>query len=124
MKHGTRSMTALAAILALALLGCGGDDDTGTNPPPPNPELDSPTLVGGAQFVHTFANAGTFPYHCDFHAAMQGSITVAAGGDDSLVVHIVNSSNLGFLPQTGTIKPGGYVRWHNMDTASHTVTSN
>jgi plastocyanin len=116
-------MTALAALFALALMGCGGDDK-GTNPPPAAPELDSPTLVANAEFVHTFANAGTFPYHCDFHPPMQGSITVAAGGEDSLVVHIINSSNLGFLPQTGTIKPGGYVRWHNMDTASHTVTSN
>lgn len=124
MIYRTRSITALAAIFALALLGCGGDDDKGTNPPPP-PELDSPTIVANAQWVHTFANAGTYAYHCDFHPAMQGSITVSAAGEDSLVVHIINSSNLGFLPQTGTtLKPGGYVRWHNMDTASHTVTSN
>ena len=27
-------------------------------------------------FVHTYATAGTYPYHCTIHAGMTGSITV------------------------------------------------
>ena len=33
-------------------------------------------LPAGQTFVHTFANAGTFGYHCNIHAGMSGTITV------------------------------------------------
>jgi plastocyanin len=44
----------------------------------------SDTLVHGATFEHTFTQAGTFVYHCQFHGeigrrGMFGTITVAAG---------------------------------------------
>ncbi len=41
---------------------------------------DSGTLNPGQSFSHTFAAAGTFPYHCDFHQniGMVGTITVNA----------------------------------------------
>jgi len=123
MFHRTRFRWALPLVMALAIAGCS-DDDTGTNPPPASLELNSGQLVGGAQYVHTFANAGTFPYHCENHPVMTGSITVATGGADSLVVHILNASSVGFAPATGTVRPGAYVRWHNMDATAHTVTSN
>jgi plastocyanin len=34
------------------------------------------SLPSGQIFVHTFATAGSFPYHCNIHAGMTGTITV------------------------------------------------
>ena len=34
------------------------------------------TLPSGQIFVHTFSTAGSFPYHCNVHAGMTGTITV------------------------------------------------
>ncbi|MEI6786541.1 MAG: Ig-like domain-containing protein [Verrucomicrobiota bacterium] len=41
---------------------------------------DSGTHSAPFSFAHTFTTAGAFPYHCSnpFHAAMKGSVTVAA----------------------------------------------
>ncbi len=33
-------------------------------------------LPVGQIFLHTFATAGTYPYHCKIHAGMTGTITV------------------------------------------------
>jgi plastocyanin len=40
---------------------------------------DSGTLNQGQQFDFTFNTPGTFPYHCEFHPEMIGSIVVQAG---------------------------------------------
>jgi plastocyanin len=37
---------------------------------------NSPLLPPGASFTHTFSQAGTFPYHCEPHPFMAGSIVV------------------------------------------------
>jgi plastocyanin len=37
---------------------------------------NSPTIAPGASFSMTFANAGTFPYHCTIHPGMVGTVTV------------------------------------------------
>src|SRR5258706_858906 len=60
---------ALASVaLGLLILSCRQDKSTG---PPTTTELDSPYLLGattGSQnYIHTFANAGTYPYHCKLH---------------------------------------------------------
>src|SRR6185437_11377816 len=39
---------------------------------------DSGTLTNGKTFSFTFTKAGTFAYHCNFHAAMHGTIVVTA----------------------------------------------
>jgi LPXTG-motif cell wall-anchored protein len=42
---------------------------------------DSGTLNPGGTFSHTFSNAGSFPYHCNFHpTTMTGTVIVQAGG--------------------------------------------
>jgi plastocyanin len=38
--------------------------------------VDSGTLASGKTFKHTFAAAGSFTYHCNFHSSMTGTITV------------------------------------------------
>ena len=37
---------------------------------------DSPLLAPGSTFTRTFAGAGAFPYHCEPHPTMRGTITV------------------------------------------------
>jgi plastocyanin len=38
--------------------------------------FNSGTLGPGQSFSFTFQNAGTFQYHCSFHAGMVGSVVV------------------------------------------------
>src|SRR5262245_26363577 len=76
-------------------------------------ELNSGGVPPGGVYQHTFANAGSFPYHCTIHAAMTGNtVTVnASSNNDSAFVQIVSSASPGFSPSSVTIKPGGHVRW-------------
>lgn len=41
-----------------------------------NNSFNSGTLNPNATFSHTFNTAGTFPYHCNFHSGMNGSVVV------------------------------------------------
>ena len=73
----------------------------------------------------TFANVGTFGYHCIPHQTMgmTGSIQVEAGGPDSALVQIA-ANGLTYTPPTAHVRPGGQVRWSNASTSTvHTVTS-
>src|SRR5947208_9143944 len=36
--------------------------------------FDSGTLNPGQSFTHSFTTAGTFPYHCQFHSQMHGTV--------------------------------------------------
>ena len=36
----------------------------------------SPLLSAGQSFTHTFTGAGSFPYHCEPHPSMTGTVTV------------------------------------------------
>ncbi|MGZ8876318.1 MAG: cupredoxin domain-containing protein [Halobacteriota archaeon] len=36
----------------------------------------SPVLNAGGSYTHVFDQAGTYPYHCDIHPSMTGTITV------------------------------------------------
>ncbi|MBV4356864.1 cupredoxin domain-containing protein [Pinibacter aurantiacus] len=38
--------------------------------------FDSGTIKQGGKYTHTFSTAGTFSYHCTFHANMKGSVVV------------------------------------------------
>jgi len=113
-------------FLVLSLLACG--EDKGTNPAPAK-ELDSPALLGataGSQnYIHTFANVGTYPYHCMYHTTnshrMAGTVIVDDHGQDSAFVSIFEGA---YHPSSATVKPNGQVRWQNFDDGvHHTVTS-
>jgi plastocyanin len=41
---------------------------------------DSGNLATGQTFSHTFAKAGTYPYHCAIHPSMTAKVTVGSGG--------------------------------------------
>jgi plastocyanin len=80
----------------------------------------------GQSVTFTFANAGTFGYHCIPHRnmGMTGTVQVDASGADSLVVQIGPGNGFSFSPESAHIKPGGYVRWVNASNLTiHTVTS-
>jgi plastocyanin len=38
--------------------------------------FDSAEIKSGKTFSYTFSNAGSFPYHCEIHGFMKGTITV------------------------------------------------
>jgi plastocyanin len=43
-------------------------------------QFDSEVLNPGESFTVTFPEAGTFPYYCEIHPSMTGSVTVGAAG--------------------------------------------
>lgn len=125
MQLGIR-IAALGLLLSLGLAGCGGDSNP-TSPPPGGGtlEMNSGSIAGGQTYQHQFMTAGTFPYHCSFHSAMTGSVTVDANSSVMTAsVSIVNSTSTGFQPGTITVGVGGTVTWtNNNGTTAHTVTS-
>lgn len=93
-------------------------------------------LAPGQSFSYTFAAAGTYPYVCDIHAGMAGTVSVGAPPPPTLppatatpspspsatgaaAVMIMNNQ---FTPATLTVDPGTTVTWTNHDTVAHTVT--
>lgn len=126
---------ALVILAGVALLGCSKSTSAtspygggyGNNPPPPpSLELNSGNIPSGGVYQHTFANAGSYLYHCSLHSCMtHGTVTVAVGQPDSIVVNVITPGTTcagGFSPLTVSIKPGGHVRWVN-ESVTHTVTS-
>jgi len=118
------ALAALLVFVALWVAACSKNDKS-TNPPP-GAELSSGQLAAGQVFQHTFATAGSFPYHCSNHPMMTGTVTVSASSvNDSAFVSMINSTATGFSPQSVNVKPGGHVRWlNNPGQPPHTVTSN
>lgn len=122
------SALGVAVILVgCALAGCNGGPTSpyggggGSNSGGGSSDaFDSGTLNAPATYVHSFAAAGNFGYHCRFHVSMGmvGTVSVAAGGADSAVV---TASGTTFNPANVTIRPGGTVRW-NVTSGTHTVT--
>jgi len=136
-KHVRRAL-ALAALslgVALAIAACngsnsptapygGGNAGGGGNGGGTSFNLGPFAIGQSAQL--TFANAGTFGYHCITHQSlgMVGTVQVDASGADSALVQ-VGASGYTFTPSTAHIKPGGHVRWVNASgMTDHTVTSN
>ena len=115
---------ALITVAALAL-ACSKKSSSPTQPRTGGAveTFDSGTFSSASTphvFVHTYATAGTFGYHCSVHgAAMSGSVTVADGMPDSALVNIVNNA---YSPSSVSIQPGGYVKWTNTGSV-HSVTS-
>ncbi len=127
-------LAAAAAIVVVAFIAsCGGGKNSAygvTSPPVTAPkELNSGSISPGAAYVHKFVNAGTYGYHCAFHAVMSGLKVIvdasAPAADTVAAVSIIGTSAPpGFSPASLTIRPGGTVTWTNNDgSMAHTVTS-
>jgi len=113
----------LSCVLTACSKGGGGGNPTGI-PPGGGRELNSGSIGAGGTFPHTFGTAGSFPYHCEFHSPMAGSVTVSPGAPATASVSIVNSTSTGFSPASATVGVGGTVTWTNKHNTPHTVTSN
>jgi len=134
MLRGHRALVVAALFVVLAA-ACGGSSSSPTGPYGGG---SSGGGAGGTLFnfgpfalgqsvKFTFANAGSFGYHCITHRnmGMTGTVQVDAAGADSIVVQLGANNGFTFAPATAHIKPGGYVRWVNVSNLTvHTVTSN
>jgi len=120
-----RRISVLTGSLLLALVLVAGTNCSkkATNPGGGGGstlELNSGTIAPTAQYVHIFAMAGTFTYHCTFHGGMTGSVTVASGGAASASIAIGDNF---FNPSSVTVAPGATVTWTNGGGTNHSVTS-
>jgi plastocyanin len=79
---------------------------------------------GAGVFAHTFEDAGSFGYFCEYHPMMTGTVEVVAGGPAAASVNILDAPAMGFYPETIQVAPGGVVTWTNLSMQHHTVTSN
>ena len=137
-----RALVAFAAtgvVLGIALALTAPGCSKSTNPYPasgPGPGGGSTSFnfsfpATGVSQTYTFADSGTFGYHCIVHGGlgMTGTVIVSSAGADSdtVAVGVDGAGNpaLRFTPSTVTVRPGGKVRWINRSTmTNHTVTSN
>ena len=103
------------------------DNKTGTTA-----VFDSGNMAVGAAYTYNFTTPGTYPYHCNYHTWMKGTIVVKAGGPSvtTVKVSIPNGASNpagapGYAPDTITLVLGvnNSVTWTNNDAAAHTVTS-
>lgn len=76
---------------------------TTTSAKEPVPEWSSPFLSEGQTYSHTFQNVGTFPYFCDPHPFMQGTITVQQAQATPPIVSITSPANNTVLSAPGEI---------------------
>jgi len=126
MNQQRRSAPWITATLVALLALTSSCSDKPTNPGNGSGgvgtrELDSGNLLNGEQYMHTFANSGTFGYHCTIHPGMTGSVTVVGGAAMAASVTITDFQ---FTPSTVSVAPGGTVTWTNNGATAHTVTSN
>lgn len=113
----------LAAIVALAGLGCS-DDKGSNNNGGGTREFASGDLSNGASYSHTFNTAKVINYYCRYHGGaglqgMSGAITVTATG----AVDQFNFSITGSTLPSMTIPVGSTVMWTNNTAIVHTVES-
>lgn len=119
-------LSATLAAVSSCNSGYGGGSSyptgPGTGPGTTAKELNSPDFGQGGTFEHTFATAGTYPYHCIHHAPMTGTVQVTPNAADMVVNVSITSSSMAF--PAASVKPGGRVIWTNNTPTVHTVTSN
>ena len=114
-------LLAVPVLILATATSCNSGKSSPTGPGGAGLELDSGVLGPGAVYQHTFASAGSYAYHCVFHAPMRGTVQVNASAADS-IAHVSITSSTTTFPGA-TIRPGGSVTWTNNTQLDHTVTS-
>jgi plastocyanin len=127
MRSRSSSVVAasIAALsLAALLFGCSSKDSTSPPVTVTGPTFNFTFPQTGTSHELVFTDVGTWNYVCTTHApGMAGSVTVAAAGPDSVLVHVGPSNSLSFSPASASVKTGGKVRWVNdSNMSNHTVT--
>ena len=135
-RRPVRTLATVALLALLAIASCsknptspygGGSSNGGGGGAGGGTVFNLGPFAVGQSLSFTFANAGTFGYHCIPHRAMGmvGEVLVDAQGADSALVQVAPGGGFSFTPATAHIKAGGHVRWLNVSTLTiHTVTSN
>lgn len=117
------SLVVAVTLLAFAfLLASCASKKSSPSPAGGARELDSGDIAVSASWPHRFFAAGDYTYHCRYHGAMTGTVTVDAGAADSVATVTIVSSVAPF--PAASIRPGGKVTWVNNTAMVHTVTSN
>jgi plastocyanin len=114
-------LLAVPLLILATATSCNSGKSNPTGPATAGTELDSGVLGPAAVYQHTFANAGSYAYHCIFHTPMRGTVQVNAAATDS-IAHVSITSSTTTFPGA-TIRPGGRVVWTNNTQLDHTVTS-
>ena len=117
---------AVLAVVALAA-SCSKKSSTAPNVVVTGPTFNFTFPQTWTSHEFTFADAGSWDYHCIPHSpGMSGTVIVDAGSTNDSVLAgpvQVGAGGNNFSPATVTIKPGGKVRWVNVSSATnHTVT--
>jgi plastocyanin len=134
----SRFARAIPALMFVAAIGTGCSSSSSnsmapTPVPGPNFSYAFPTagtvLVPGTSNRLIFNDVGTWGYRCIPHAVsnhMVGAIIVdtsSTTADSALVQVGGGAGGFGFVPDTVTIRTGGYVRWINVSAMiNHTAT--
>lgn len=119
------SLMLAAVLMLLGLVGSCSDKGNPANPGSGGKELDSTNIPGdgSAPFVHTFATAGSFPYHCSIHPAMTGTVTVDTLSATPMTQLVVIPTGTSSPFPAAHVHTGGQVTWTNNTGLPHTVTS-
>jgi plastocyanin len=134
----SRFARAIPALMFVAAIGagCSSSSNNSVAPTPvpgPNFSFAFPTagtvIVPGTSNKQIFTDVGTWGYRCIAHAVsnnMVGAIIVdtsSTTADSALVQVGGGAGGFGFVPDTVTIRTGGYVRWINVSAMiNHTAT--
>jgi plastocyanin len=118
MRQRIRIAPLAALCLILLVAACGKKSTSPTTGG--GTGFDSRAIPAGGTFSHKFDVVGAFPYHCERHNGMTGSVTVQGGAASAVAVDIAGSA---FSPQGVTVGQGSTVTWTNKDGVTHTVTS-
>lgn len=86
---------------------------------------DSGALAAGAVFEFTFADTGTFPYHCNIHPFMLASVIVNSPPPQcSPGSRVVSITDAGYVPaMLDDVTIGQTVCWRNDGALTHTATA-
>jgi plastocyanin len=72
--------------------------------------LDSGSLVTNKTFSHTFATAGSYPYHCSSHPSMTAKVIVGSGGMSGRSMTAGAMGSMG--PMSKTVRPS-FTGWYD-----------
>lgn len=79
-------------------------------------KFNSGNIAPGAQYSYTFAQPGSYPYHCTIHPSMKGTITVTSETAASAATSAANimATNALLVPGTSQVDISQYSQYYKM----------
>ena len=103
------SVTIHTGDSVLWMWSSGGHSSTSGSPGMPSGLWDSGILNQGANFMHTFPSAGSFPYFCTPHGACCGMVGAVTVSNPTPTPSPTPASSLGNISTRGLVQTGGDV---------------